>query len=59
MHEAGRFELLNVAEVDGSWHYTFRDAGEVFSVVRLEMDREMGRQVREEVREMLDEESLL
>ena len=21
MHEAGKFELLNVAEVDGRWHY--------------------------------------
>ena len=33
MHEAGKFELLNVAEVDGRWHYTFSGAGEVFSVV--------------------------
>ena len=31
MHEAGKFELLNVVEVDGRWHYTFRGAGEVFS----------------------------
>jgi hypothetical protein len=23
MHEAGKFELWNVAEVDGRWHYTF------------------------------------
>jgi len=22
MHEAGKFEVLNVAEVDGRWHYT-------------------------------------
>ena len=39
MHEGGnpRFgksELLNVAEVDGQWHYTFSGVGEVFSVVR-------------------------
>ena len=34
MQEAGKFELLNVAEVDGQWHYTFSGAGEVFSVVR-------------------------
>ncbi len=34
MHEAGRFELLNVTEVDGRWHYAFGGAGEVFSVVR-------------------------
>ena len=33
MHEAGKFELLNIAEVDGRWHYTFSGAGEVFSVV--------------------------
>jgi hypothetical protein len=64
MHEGGnprfgKFELVNVAEVDGRWHYTFRGAGEVFSVARLEMSKEMGRQVREEVWEMLDEESLL
>ena len=43
MHEAGKFELLNVAEVDGRWHYTFSGAGEVFSVVRPEMDKEMER----------------
>ncbi len=22
MHQAGKFELLNVAEVEGQWHYT-------------------------------------
>ena len=32
MHEAGKFELLNVGEVDGRWHYSFSGAGEVFSV---------------------------
>jgi hypothetical protein len=53
------FQEFATAEVDGRWHYTFRGAGEVFSVARLEMDKEMGRQVREEVREMLAEESLL
>ena len=26
MHEAGKFELLNVAEVDGRWHYTLSGA---------------------------------
>ena len=30
MHEAGKFELLNVAEVDGRWHNTFSRAGEAF-----------------------------
>ena len=59
MHEAGKFELLNVAEVDGRWHYTFSGAGEVFSVVRPEMSKEMERSVREEVREILVEEGLL
>ena len=59
MHEAGKFELLNMAEVDGRWHYTFRGAGEVFSVVRPEMSKEMERKVREEVREILAEEGLL
>jgi len=24
MHEAGKFELLTVAEVDGRWHYTLQ-----------------------------------
>jgi len=38
MHEAGKFELLNVAEVDDRWDYTFKSsAGDVFSVVRPEM----------------------
>jgi len=50
MHETDRFELLNVAEVDGRWHCTFSGAGEVFSVVRPEMSKEMERKVREEVR---------
>jgi len=59
MHEAGKFELLNVGEVDGRWHYTFSGAGEVFSVVRPEMTKEMDKKVREEVREMLGEEGLL
>jgi len=27
MHEAGKFELLNVAEVDGRWHYTLQVSG--------------------------------
>jgi hypothetical protein len=45
MHEAGKFELLNVADVDGRWHYTFSGAGEVFSVVRPEMDKEIKRMV--------------
>jgi len=43
MHEAGKFELLNVVEVEGRWHYTFSGAGEVFSLVRPEMDKEMER----------------
>ena len=51
MHEGGnprfgKFELLSVAEVDGRWHYTFSGAGEVFSVVRPEMSKEMERRVR-------------
>ena len=46
MHEAGKFELLNVAEIDGRWHYTFSGTGEVFSVVRPEMDKEIERRVR-------------
>jgi len=59
MHEAGKFELLSVAEVDGRWHYTFSGAGEVFSVVRPEMGKQTERQVREMVREILAEEGLL
>ena len=59
MHEAGKFELLNVAEVDGRWHYTFSGAGEVFSVVRPEMSKETERKVREMVREILAEEGVL
>ena len=47
MHEAGKFELLNVAEVDGWQHYTFSGAGRVFSVVRLEMDKEAQKSAKE------------
>jgi len=59
MHEAGKFELLNVAEVADRWHYTLSGAGEVFSAVRPEMSKEMERQIREEVREIPAEEGLL
>ena len=59
MHEAGKFELSNVAEVDGRWHYTFNGADEVFSVVRPEMNKETERKVREMVREILAEEGVL
>ncbi len=31
MHEASKFELLKVIEVDGHWHYTFSGVGEIFS----------------------------
>ena len=55
MHEAGKFELLSAAEVDGRWQYTFKGAGEVFSVIRPEMDKEMERRVRE----ILEEDGLL
>ena len=58
MHEAGKFELLNVAEVDGRWHYTFSGAGEVFSVVRPEISKEMECQVREKVRRMTADTAL-
>jgi len=65
MHEGrnprfGKFELVNVAKVDGQWHYTFRcSAGEVFSVVRPEMSKEMEREVREMVPEIPGEARLL
>jgi hypothetical protein len=59
MHEAGKFELLSVAEVDGQWHYTFSGAGEVFSVVRPEMREEDENKVREQLWEILKEEGLI
>ncbi len=34
MHEAGKFELVSVAEVEGQWRYAFRcSAGDVFRKV--------------------------
>ncbi|MBC8493127.1 MAG: hypothetical protein H8D43_05010 [Chloroflexi bacterium] len=48
MHEACKFELLNVAEVDGQWHYTFSGASELFTVVSLEMGKQAEQRVREE-----------
>jgi hypothetical protein len=53
MHETGKFELLNVTEVAGRWHYAFKDAGEVFSVVRPEMSEAMEREGKEEIRQIL------
>jgi len=47
MHEGGKFELVRVAEVDGRWHYTFNGAGEVFGVVRPEMDKEAQKTAKE------------
>jgi len=52
MHEAGKFGLLNVAEVDGRWHHTFRGTGEVSSIVRAEIDKEVERRVRKEVKQV-------
>ena len=46
MHEAGKSEPLNVAEVDGQRQYTFSGAGEVFSVAWPEMGKGMERRVR-------------
>ncbi len=51
MHEVGKFEFLSVAEVDGRWHYTFSGAGEVFSVVRPEMGKEMERRIKKGLRD--------
>ena len=59
MQDAGKYELLNVAEVGGRWHYTFGRADEVFSLVRPEMDKDAERKVREMMRDMLEEEGLL
>ncbi len=33
MREAGKFELVSVAEVDSQWYHTFSGVGEVFSKV--------------------------
>ena len=52
------FELVSVTELDGRWRYTFSGAGEVFSVVRPEMSREMERELREMVWEILEEDLL-
>jgi hypothetical protein len=51
MHEGGnprfgKFGLVNVAEVEGRRHYTFRGTGEVSSVVRPEMGKAAETQVR-------------
>jgi len=44
MHEAGKFQLLSVVEVNDRWHCTFKSsAGQIFSVVRPQMSKEMGR----------------
>lgn len=59
MQETGKFGLVSVAEVDGRWYYTFRGAGEVLSMVRAEMSKEMEREVREAMRVILGEERLL
>jgi hypothetical protein len=51
MHEAGEFQLVSVVEVDGRPHYSSSGVGKVFSVVRLEMDKQAERRVREEGRQ--------
>ncbi len=58
MHEAGKFELLNVVEVDGRWHYTFSGAGQVFSVMQPEMGKEMESLVREMVQRITADTAL-
>jgi len=48
-----------VVQVEGRWHYAFSGAGELFTVVRPEMSKEMERRVRQTVREILGEDGLL
>lgn len=60
MEEAGKFKLLNVSETSGEMHCTFKStAGEVFSIVKPEMSKELEEKVRKEIRQILREEGLL
>jgi hypothetical protein len=49
-HEAGKFELVSVAEVDGRWHYTFSGADEVFDMVRPESKHYLPEELLEKTR---------
>ena len=47
MQEAGKSELLNAADVEGWWHYTFKSsAGDVFSMMRPQISKKVGRRIR-------------
>jgi len=60
MQEAGKFELIGVTQVGDRIHYAFRSiAGDVFTVVRPKISKEVERNLREELREILQEEGLL
>jgi hypothetical protein len=48
MEESGMAELINTAQVDGRTWYSYDSvAGDVFSVVRPEIDPELEREMRE------------
>lgn len=54
--ESGKAELINVAQVDERVHYSYRTiTGDVFSVVRPEIDAEMEKAVRRELVGILEE----
>jgi len=60
MQEAGKLELIGVTRVGDRIHYAFRSiAGDVFSIVRPEITKEVERGLRGELRQILREEGLL
>ena len=57
VQESGKAKLLNTSQIDGRTHYSFVSAaGDVYSVVRPEMDAKLEREMRQALRGILDEE---
>jgi len=57
LEESGKATLINIARVEGRTHYSYRTvAGDVFTVIRPNIDAEMERAVRHELVGILEED---
>jgi hypothetical protein len=58
LEESGKATLLNTSQVDGRTHYSYHTvAGDIFTVVRPEIDAQTERAVRELVMQILEEDT--
>ena len=57
LEESGKAKLLNTSQVEGRTHYSYKTiAGDVFTVVRPDIDAGMEKAVRAELAGILEED---